>query len=77
MDFKTVGQLKDYIRENFYTTDFKNDHTRKQFGCMLNILYPFQKKQFPYSQPFSTMCKGRAMKHIEFYIQLHKLRCKQ
>lgn len=29
MEFKTVGQLKNYIRENFYTTDFKKKSYKK------------------------------------------------
>lgn len=76
MEFKTLGRLIDYIKENFYTTDFKESHTRKQLGYMLNMLYPFQKVRFAHSQPFSTMCKRRAVEHIEFYIHLHKIRCK-
>lgn len=75
MEFRTLGQLEDYIRKNFYTTNFKANHTRKQLGNMLNILYPFQKIQHPYSKPYSKMCKKRAMRHIEFYICLHNMRC--
>lgn len=67
--FKTVGQLKNYLRAYFYKRDFVEEFTRKQLSNMLNILYKHQ--YFGMS-----MTKSRMVKHIEFYIKLHNLRCK-
>lgn len=77
MKQKTLFQLHDYLRESFYTTNFQEQHTRQELEIVLNKLYPHMKLTYPLSQPFSDMCKGRAMKHIEFYIHLHNLICKK
>lgn len=66
--FKTVGQLRNYLRAYFYKRDFVEEFTRKQLANMLNILY---KHQY-----FGTkMSKSRMVKHIELYIKLHNLKC--
>lgn len=70
MKLNTLGQLKDYLRENFYSTDFINLHTRPQLVEILKLLYP--KTNFK-----RGMCKERQCKHIEFWLKLHNVNCKQ
>ena len=67
--FKTKCRLIDYLAENFYTTDFINLHTRPQLVEMLKMLYP--EKNFK-----RGMCKQRQVKHIEFWLKLHNVKCK-
>lgn len=74
--FRTVGQLKNYLREYFYKRDFVNDFTRKQLVNMLEMLYPYQVKQNTAGRAFKKMCKKRMVNHIEFYVKSHNLQCK-
>ena len=73
--FKTVGQLKNYLRAYFYKRDFVNDFTRKQLVNMLEMLYPYQVEQNKAGRAFKSMCKKRMVSHIEFYIKTHNLNC--
>ena len=73
--FKTVGQLKNYLRAYFYKRDFVNEFTRKQLVNMLEMLYPYQVKQNTAGRAFKNMCKKRMIAHIEFYIKTHNLKC--
>lgn len=73
--FKTVGQLKNYLRAYFYKKDFVKEFTRKQLVQMLEMLYPLQVKQNTVDRAFKNMCKKRMVAHIEFYIKLHDLKC--
>ena len=73
--FKTVGQLKNYLRAYFYKRDFVNEFTRKQLVNMLEMLYPHQVKQNTAGRAFKKMCKKRMVAHIELYIKLHNLKC--
>lgn len=74
--FDTLWQLESYLREYFYTTDFYNNLTRPKLKNMLEFLYPHIVKQNYANRAFSNMCKKRMIKHIEFYIKLHGLKCK-
>ena len=69
--FDTLGQLENYLRENFYKKDFVEMFTRKQLAIMLKMLYPYADKQNKLA--FTNMFKKRMVKHIEFYIRLHNL----
>jgi len=73
--FDTVGQLENYLRKNFYKIDFANEFTRKQLVEMLRMLYPYQVKENYAGRAFCNMCKTRMVKHIEFYIKLHHIKC--
>ena len=44
MNWKTHNKVVDYLRDNFYTTDFINNHTRKQLAEMLRIINPSEGK---------------------------------
>lgn len=68
MEFKTFNQLIEYLQNNFYATDFINLHTRPQLVDILKILYP--RNNFTRS-----MCKDRQIKHIEFWLRLHNVKC--
>lgn len=74
--FDTIGQIENYLEEYFYMKDFKNIFTRPQLMKMLKLLYPYQESSNMSGLAFSSMCKGRMVKHIEFYIKLHNLKCK-
>lgn len=74
--FDTVGQLENYLREFFYVLDFCNSFTRPQLSYMLKMLYPHTVNENSTNKAFSNMCKKRMVKHIEFYIKLHDLKCK-
>ena len=73
--FSTLGQLENYLREFFYVIDFEDMYTRKQLAVMLRMLFPYLYERD--EKAFSSMCKGRMVKHIEFYIQLRGLYCKR
>lgn len=78
MNWETHNQVVDYLRDNFYTTDFINNHTRKQIAEMLRILNPYQGKQYTCPErAFTSMCKKRQCKHIEFWLKLHNIKCKE
>lgn len=74
--FVTVWQLENYLREFFYVRDFCQDFTRLQLKNILRLLYPHIVKENGDNRVFSNMCKKRMIKHIEFYIKLHNLKCK-
>lgn len=71
--FDTLGQLENYLRENFYRKDFVTVFTRKQLSMMLKMLYPYADRQNLTGRAFTSMCKKRMVKHIEFYVKLHDL----
>ena len=73
--FKTIGQLRNYLKEYFYKRDFVNEFTRKQLVNMLEMLYPYQVEQNKAGRAFKNMCKKRMVNHIEFYIKTHNLKC--
>lgn len=73
--FDTLGQLENYLRENFYSMDFCKQFTRPKLRIMLMLLYPHTVKDNSAGIAFSNMCKTRMVKHIEFYINLHGLKC--
>lgn len=76
--WKIHNQVVDYLRNNFYTTDFINNHTRKQLAEILQIISPYQGKQlYTPKLAFTNMCKKRACKHIDFYLKLHNIKCKE
>ena len=78
MNWETHNQVVDYLRDNFYTTNFINNHTRKQIAEMLRILKPYQGKQYLCPErAFTSMCKKRQCKHIEFWLKLHNIKCKE
>lgn len=61
-----------YLEENFYTTDFINNHTRPEMVEILNKLYSGNK-----SIKFKRrMCKERQIEHIRHYLKLHNIKCK-
>ena len=64
MEFKTKRELIEYLKNNLYTTNFINTHTRPQLIEILKSLY--LKTNFTRS-----MCKERQIKHIEFWLKLH------
>lgn len=77
MKWETHNKVVDYLKNNFYTTDFINNHTRKQIAEMLRILYPYNEKQLCTPKlAFSNMCKKRQCNHIEFWLKLHNIKCK-
>lgn len=73
----TVRQVENYLKEYFYIRDFGNDFTRPQLREILEKLYPHTVEDNIAGRAFVSMCKGRMVKHIEFYIKLHNLRCKE
>lgn len=78
MNWKTHNKVVDYLRDNFYTTDFINNHTRKQLAEMLRIINPSEGKDlYVPEMAFTNVCKKRACKHIEFYLNLHNIKCKK
>lgn len=70
MDFKTRYELIDYLKENICNADFINKHTRPQFAKMLRLLCVHETEQRP-NKAFTSMCKKRQIKHIEFWLMLH------
>ena len=78
MNWETHNQVVDYLKDNFYTTDFINNHTRKQIAEMLRILKPYEGKQlYVLEFAFSHMCKKRQCKHIDFWLRLHNIKCNE
>lgn len=65
----TYWELIDYLKENFYTTDFIGDHTRKQFVTILSKLIPHNKWK-------TGMCKSRQFTHVEYFLKLHSIGCR-
>ena len=61
-----------YLKKNFLKNDFCDKHTRKELSEILNILF----KHFDNRNHYG-MCKKRAIKHIEFYLLLHDIKCEE
>lgn len=70
LEFKTHRQCVDYLVENFYKSDFKARHTRKELAYILTIIESWVLGQSPYA--FRSMCKERMCRHIAFYLELHE-----
>ena len=68
---KRYNKVVDYLRDNFYTTDFINNHTRKQLAEMLRIINPSEGKDlYVPEMAFTNVCKKRACKHIGILFKL-------
>ena len=70
-DFTKMSYFKlvDYLIDSFYSTDFINDHTRKELSSILRRIKPHETSQS--KTAFNSMCKQRMCYHIEFFINVH------
>lgn len=75
MAFSEYHYCVENLKENFYNTDFINEHTRPELAHILQLLYPHMTKQNQRS--FTTMCKDRACKHIEAWLMIHSVICEK
>lgn len=72
VDFKCQREYVDYLKQNFAKEDFMRTHSRQTLAKILRNLYPHTTSTRP-EAAFTSMCKERQCKHIEFWLKLHQI----
>lgn len=78
IDFTTSNSCIEYLKKRFYVTDFIHIHTRKDLAKILQLIEPQTVSTMPEhlkGRAFTGMCKKRQCRHIEYYLQLHNIKC--
>lgn len=78
--WKKHNKCVNYLKKEFYTTDFINMHTRKQLAQILQILEPHTVNQLHECcrhLAFTNMCKKRQRQHIDNWMKLHNVKCER